>query len=143
MLQEASLCGTLRSALSGQQDAAEEKINKARLACEGYHVLPGTMNQPFFVGKPPRWHDNPVGDDEYVVCLNRMAHWNDCIAAYGDGACDLPDQPVGRWYGSWLFYRPESVSMQLEGRNIYTDITMYLREDTTDSCIFFCVARKS
>lgn len=82
MLQEASLCGTLRSALSGQQDAAEEKINKARLACEGYHVLPGTMNQPFFVGKPPRWHDNPVGDDEYVVCLNRMAHWNDCIAAY-------------------------------------------------------------
>ena len=82
MLKEANLCATLYGALSGQPEAAEEKIHKARLACDGYHVLPGTMNQPFFVGKPPKWHENPVGDDEYVVSLNRMAHWNDCIAAY-------------------------------------------------------------
>ena len=34
------------------------------------------------VGKPPCWHEDRVGDDEYVVVLNRMGHWNDFIAAY-------------------------------------------------------------
>lgn len=80
--QEPNLCENLRRMLREQPEGVKEKLQTAERAREGMHILCGTMGKPFFVGKPPCWHENRVGDEEYVVGLNRMYHWNDWIVAY-------------------------------------------------------------
>lgn len=80
--QKPNLCENLRRMLREQPEVVKEKLQTAERACEGMHILCGTMGKSFFVGKPPCWHENRVGDDEYVVGLNRMYHWNDWIVAY-------------------------------------------------------------
>lgn len=69
---------------------AENFRKKARLAAKyeqppnladdlaGRFVLPGTGGKPFFVGSPPRWHENPTSprDPEFLWSLNRMTHWS-------------------------------------------------------------------
>lgn len=82
VMADTNLCESLRSSLKGQDEAVSLILERAQREKEGYHILPGTEGKPFFVGKPPCWHEDRVGDDEYVVCLNRMGHWNDFIAAY-------------------------------------------------------------
>ncbi len=82
MKQQTNLCDSLRTLLQDQPEAAEKIMTTARNACQGKVILSGTMGKPFFVGKPPRWHEDMVNDGEFVVELNRMQHWNDCIAAY-------------------------------------------------------------
>lgn len=77
-----NLCDSLRAILADQPEAAERILTTARNACEGKVILSGTMGKPFFVGKPPHWHEDMVNDGEFVVELNRMQHWNDCIIAY-------------------------------------------------------------
>lgn len=63
-------------------EAANALIAQADQFLEGRMILCGTMGKPFFVGNPPRWHDNPVGDAEYVFMLNRMEHWPVLLHAY-------------------------------------------------------------
>ena len=48
----------------------------------GDMVLCGTMGKPYFVGNPPKWRDNPLGDNEFVWQLNRMEHWITLVRAY-------------------------------------------------------------
>lgn len=82
ILKKENLCKQLKRVLAGRPQAAAPLIERAENVCRGYHILPGTMNKPYFVGIPSRWHESPVGDDEYLFVLNRMEHWNVCIAAY-------------------------------------------------------------
>ncbi len=62
--------------------AAQAVIDQAQAYLDGMMVLCGTMGKPYFVGNPPRWADNPVGDVEYVFMLNRMEHWPVLLRAY-------------------------------------------------------------
>jgi len=54
---------------------AADLIRRADAAMAGMLILPGTRNQPGFVGDPPRWNHNPTDDAEYIFGLNRMYHW--------------------------------------------------------------------
>jgi len=63
-------------------DAAKALLEEADQYLRGYMVLCGTMGQPYFVGDPPRWSEDPVGDAEYVFMLNRMEHWPVLLHAY-------------------------------------------------------------
>lgn len=63
-------------------DLAASTIAEAERAMGGLLVLPGTGEQPYFVGNPPRWYENPVHDNEYLWLLNRMAHWPVLLAAH-------------------------------------------------------------
>lgn len=78
---EKNICRWLKSILICR-DNVEEILDKAKQEYNGFHVLPGTMNQPHFVGNPPQWYENPVGDEEYVWVLNRVGYWKDFIIAY-------------------------------------------------------------
>lgn len=60
----------------------EAIVREADDARGGRLVLPGTQARPYFTGTPPRWHDNPVRDDEYVWVLNRMFHWKTLLQAF-------------------------------------------------------------
>lgn len=62
--------------------AARDILAQAHEFLEGRMILCGTMGKPYFVGNPPRWSDNPVGDAEYVFMLNRMEHWPILLQAY-------------------------------------------------------------
>lgn len=62
--------------------AAQAVIAQADEYLKGMMVLCGTMGKPYFVGNPPRWADNPVGDVEYIFMLNRMEHWPVLLQAY-------------------------------------------------------------
>ena len=57
-------------------------VSKAEMFMEGRMVLCGTMGQPYFVGNPPRWTENPLNDNEFVWQLNRMDHWVTLVHAY-------------------------------------------------------------
>lgn len=61
---------------------ASDIIKKADEAMEGMMILPGTDSKLYFVGNPPKWHENPVNDKEYVWGLNRTAHWKVLMKAY-------------------------------------------------------------
>ena len=76
-----SLCGALRAALD-DGPAVRAACERAERERQGYFVLPGTGGEPFFVGAPPRWKDNPVGDEEFVWMLNRHVEWKDYLIAY-------------------------------------------------------------
>lgn len=69
----------LRSAahqlIAGSAVTGELAIAKAQAALNGLLVLPGTGARQMFVGNPPDWFANPVGDIEYTWTLNRMEHW--------------------------------------------------------------------
>lgn len=67
---------------------AQRTIELAEQAMRGMHVLPGMGTKPVFIGSPPRWAENPCGDNEYTFHLNRMEHWKTLCEAYsftGDG----------------------------------------------------------
>ncbi|MGI5989578.1 MAG: heparinase II/III family protein [Lachnospiraceae bacterium] len=68
--------------LKNQPDLASDVIKQADQFMQGMMVLCGTMGRPFFVGCPPKWTENPVGDNEYVFMLNRMEHWPVLLHAY-------------------------------------------------------------
>lgn len=78
---ERSICRWLKKVLTSREHE-KEIIDRARQEYDGFHVLPGTMNRPYFVGNPPQWYENPVDDEEYVWVLNRMGHWKDFVIAY-------------------------------------------------------------
>lgn len=64
-------------------------IEAADRALRGELILPGTHAEPRFVGDPPDWFANPVGDPEYTWTLNRLEHWPTLIRAWlatGDAA---------------------------------------------------------
>lgn len=63
-------------------DYERELMEKARQYRDGMLVLCGTMGKPYFVGNPPRWKENPLGDNEFVWQLNRMEHWTTLIRAF-------------------------------------------------------------
>lgn len=63
-------------------EACDAVIALAEDALCGRHILPGTGGRAFPTGNPPKWRENPVGDDEYVWSLNRMAHWNTLLRAH-------------------------------------------------------------
>jgi len=65
-----------------QPALAQRVVEDANLAMNGMLTLPGTGGEPYFVGNPPLWHDNPVNDNEYVWVLNRMEHWVTLLQAY-------------------------------------------------------------
>lgn len=99
---EPNLCKSLQCVLEGQAEEEEKILKKARYACEGKMILSGTMNTPYFVGKPPRWYEDRVGDGQYVADLNRMYHWNDCIAAYAlTGERIFPELIMIEW-DDWI-----------------------------------------
>lgn len=102
MKQQDNLCDSLRVLLRGQPEAAEKILTTARNACQGKVILSGTMGKPFFVGNPPRWHEDMVNDGEFVVELNRMQHWNDCIAAYAlTGERQFPERIISEM-ADWI-----------------------------------------
>lgn len=59
-----------------------QTIERAKQYMDGKMVLCGTMGKPYFVGNPPKWKENPLGDNEFVWQLNRMEHWETLIQAY-------------------------------------------------------------
>lgn len=61
---------------------ADTTVKLADQAMQGMLVLPGTGPEPYFVGNPPKWKQNPCGDAEYTYQLNRMEHWGTLCAAY-------------------------------------------------------------
>ncbi|MDY5930505.1 MAG: alginate lyase family protein [Candidatus Ornithospirochaeta sp.] len=61
---------------------AEEIIRSADQAMRGMLVLPGTGPEPFFVGNPPKWEENPCNDNEYTFSLNRLIHLKTMSEAY-------------------------------------------------------------
>lgn len=83
-------------------DLAAQTIAGADRALQGMHTLPGTGGQPAFVGDPPAWFANPVGDDEYVWTLNRMYHWPTLLAAHAlSGEARYAEKVVAE-LGDWL-----------------------------------------
>ncbi len=60
----------------------EEYIAAAENALHGLHTLPGTGARLHFAGNPPRWHENPTADDEYLWVLNRHWHWERLLIAW-------------------------------------------------------------
>ncbi len=81
--QQPSLCKMLSARLT--DTAAGQARARADRAKSGRFILPGTGGEPLFVGCPPRWGENPVGDEEFVWSLNRQEHWKDYILAYCAG----------------------------------------------------------
>lgn len=75
------ICAKLKSAFIGGSDA-KGILTRAEQEVKGYLILPGTGNQPYFVGNPPKWRENPVNDEEYTWSLNRMGPWKDYMVAY-------------------------------------------------------------
>lgn len=71
--------GALRAAAhqlaAGSGATGQASIAAAEAALRGMLVLPGTGSKAMFVGDPPDWFANPVGDIEYTWTLNRMEHW--------------------------------------------------------------------
>lgn len=57
-------------------------IEEAEEALKGMMILPGTGAEPYDVGNPPNWFNNPVNHNEYVFHLNRMNHWKPLLEAY-------------------------------------------------------------
>jgi hypothetical protein len=57
-------------------------INRADAAMGGMLVLPGTDSLPHFVGDPPDWFADLVGNQEYTWTLNRMEHWISLLRAW-------------------------------------------------------------
>lgn len=78
---EEPLCEVIRRSL-GRQSLPESIKRRAESEKRGYFILPGTRDKPYFVGNPPRWKENPVGDEEYVWVLNRHGNWKDYILYY-------------------------------------------------------------
>lgn len=62
--------------------ACAATLEKAKDDVEGRLVLPGTLNKPYFVGTPPDWRANPVGDTEYISFINRMYPWPRLLRAW-------------------------------------------------------------
>lgn len=60
----------------------EKTLLKAEQIMNGMLVLPGTNNQPWFVGNPPKWFENPTDNVEFVWALSRHLCWKDLVAAY-------------------------------------------------------------
>ncbi|MEG2350922.1 MAG: heparinase II/III family protein, partial [Hungatella sp.] len=63
-------------------EEAEQTIALAEEARKGMLILPGTGPELYFVGNPPKWSENPIGDNEYTFQLNRMHHWKTLSEAY-------------------------------------------------------------
>lgn len=63
-------------------EEVERLLHQADQFMNGKMVLCGTRGLPYFVGNPPKWSDNPVGDPEYTFMLNRMEHWPVLLYAY-------------------------------------------------------------
>lgn len=57
-------------------------VEEAEQFMKGKMILCGTMGKPYFVGNPPKWRENPLGDNEFVWQLNRMEHWVTLVHAY-------------------------------------------------------------
>lgn len=86
----------------------------------GLAVLPGS-SEPSQMGNPPRWHEDPYHNNEYVFQLNRMNHWLPMLYTYfltGDEAYAqkilheledwidaCPRGPVTEEDGSWAHRR--------------------------------------
>lgn len=60
---------------------ADLVLRQAREAEASFVLLPGN-SQPSFIGSPPRWHDNPYQNNEYVFQISRMNHWLPMLHAY-------------------------------------------------------------
>ncbi|MEG0693701.1 MAG: heparinase II/III family protein, partial [Oscillospiraceae bacterium] len=54
---------------------------EAEDSLKGLLLLPGSSKKSF-VGNPPKWRQNPYGNEEYVYELNRMKHWLTLLEAY-------------------------------------------------------------
>lgn len=63
-------------------ELAADTLRLADEALAGQLVLPGTGPALYYVGNPPEWTVNPVGDNEYTFHLNRMHHWKTLCEAY-------------------------------------------------------------
>lgn len=63
-------------------DLAARTIELADQAMNGLLVLPGTGPDLYFVGNPPKWQENPVGNNEYTFHLNRLHHLKTLSEAY-------------------------------------------------------------
>lgn len=63
-------------------DLAAETLRLADEALAGQLVLPGTGPALYYIGNPPEWTVNPVGDNEYTFHLNRMHHLKTMCEAY-------------------------------------------------------------
>lgn len=57
-------------------------IKSADEAVEHRFVLPSTQGEPYFVGDPPKWYENPLSDNEFVWTLNRHYHFQKLAQAY-------------------------------------------------------------
>jgi len=60
----------------------DRAILAAEDALAGMLILPGTGAKPRFIGNPPDWFANPVGDREYTWTLNRLEHWAVLLRAW-------------------------------------------------------------
>lgn len=61
---------------------AEGIIRKADEAMEGMLVLNGTGAKPYFVGRPPRWDENPFGVGGYTWTMSRLVYMTMLSQAY-------------------------------------------------------------
>ncbi|WNR42912.1 alginate lyase family protein [Paenibacillus roseipurpureus] len=77
---------------------AEQLVDQANDTLNGRLVLSGTMKKRFFVGNPPLWHENPVGDPQYEAELNRKYHWKHLIYGYSlTGKSVFLDKILQEW----------------------------------------------
>lgn len=77
----APLCRQIEGNVKGRR-GMDAVLERGEQEYRGYILLPGTENRPCFVGDPPLWKENPVGDEEYVWGLNRYSQWKDYILCY-------------------------------------------------------------
>ncbi len=77
----APLCRQIEGNEKGRR-GMDAVLERGEQEYRGYILLPGTENRPCFVGDPPLWKENPVGDEEYVWGLNRHSQWKDYILCY-------------------------------------------------------------
>ena len=77
----APLCRQIEGNVKGRR-GMDAVLERGEQEYRGYILLPGTENRPCFVGDPPLWKENPVGDEEYVWGLNRHSQWKDYILCY-------------------------------------------------------------
>ena len=64
------------------EEKKTEILKKAQEAMDGMLVLNGTGPQPYYVGKPPRWHENPFGVGGYTWTMSRLMYMTGLCKAY-------------------------------------------------------------
>ena len=88
--------------LANMPSEAANTLSEADRALAGLLVLPGTKGKPFDVGNPPRWHNNPLQDNEYVFTLNRMGHWSILLHAWRLSGRRVYAEKVANELDDWL-----------------------------------------